>query len=593
VTQLDVAKVSTLGLREFLNDGLNGAALEMSRRSAWARLAATGLVAGLLAYHFAAAASLTWLAVIGVLEGLLLFLHRWRQARPDWQAPLLVRLGAPALYSMAWATMAALSWAYGPPTMKFAALLLLFGLMVDALKYAALSRSVLLAMAPPPFIALTVAPLLAGGFKAWDMVVVAITLAALLAYLLDTARMLRGNALALEKAQAQATEANRAKSAFVAMMSHELRTPMNGVLGMAHALGTTRLDARQADYLDMIIQSGDGLMTILNDILDLSKVEAGKLELENAPFDIRRVAGQIHLVWNHTARLKGLELTLEVAPETPAWLLGDPVRVRQILLNLVSNALKFTETGRVEIHIAPLETAGATSGLELLVSDTGVGLSQDQQVGLFSPFSQGDRSTARRFGGTGLGLAISRQLARMMGGDITVASTPGQGSVFKVQLALSTAQAPPAHSQAEPMANLESVRVLVVDDNLINQAVARAILESAGVIVATADDGHQALTRLRVEDFDVVLMDVHMPVMDGIEAVRRIRAGEGGRVDIPILALTADAMSGDADRLLKKGFDDAHPKPVQPAGLLAAVARLRRDPFEAAHDPGPVHLSVF
>jgi len=173
----------------------------------------------------------------------------------------------------------------------------------------------------------------------------------------------------------------------------------------------------------------------------------------------------------------------------------------------------------------------------------------------------------------------------MMGGEITVISTPGQGSTFRVQLALIPAQAPLAGSQAEPVANFEGARILVVDDNLVNQAVARAILESAGAMVATADDGRQALARLRVEDFDVVLMDVHMPEMDGIEAVRRIRAGEGGRVDIPILALTADAMSGEAERLLARGFDDAHPKPVQPAGLLAAVARLRRDPFEVAHEP--------
>jgi len=576
-----------LGLREFLNDGLNGAALEMSRRSAWARLAATGLVAGLLAYHFAAAASLTWLAVIGVLEALLLFLHRWRQARPDWQAPLLVRLGAPALYSMAWATMAALSWAYGPPTMKFAALLLLFGLMVDALKYAALSRSVLLAMAPPPFIALTVAPLLAGGFKAWDMVVVAVTLAALLAYLLDTARMLRGNALALEKAQAQATEASRAKSAFVAMMSHELRTPMNGVLGLAHGLSSTRLDTRQADYLEMIIQSGDGLMTILNDILDLSKVEAGKLELEAEPFEIRRLASQIHLVWSQTAQLKSLDLTLDVAPETPTWLLGDPLRVRQILLNLVSNALKFTETGRVEIRIAP----GEAGGVDIVVADTGLGLSVEQQISLFSPFSQGDRSTARRFGGTGLGLAISRHLAQLMGGEITVTSALGQGSTFRVHLALTPAQAPAALEPVGPSLTLEGTRVLVVDDNQVNQAVARAILETVGIVIETADDGRQALARLRIADFDVVLMDVHMPEMDGVEAVRRIRAGEGGRVDIPILALTADAMVGEAQRLLAQGFDDAHPKPIQPAGLLAAVARMSRYPAETRGQAGSVHFA--
>ncbi|MDI1366510.1 MAG: ATP-binding protein, partial [bacterium] len=372
---------------------------------------------------------------------------------------------------------------------------------------------------------------------------------------------------------AEAQEASRAKSAFVAMMSHELRTPMNGVLGLAHALGATQLNTQQTEYLDMIVQSGDSLMTILNDILDLSKVEAGKLELESAPFDIRKLGHQIHLVWSQTARLKGLDLSLDVAPETPTWLLGDPVRVRQILLNLVSNALKFTETGRVDIRIAP-----TSDGVTLAVSDTGVGISELQQAALFSPFTQGDRSTARRFGGTGLGLAITRQLAEMMGGDVTLTSAAGQGSVFQVRLVLPLAPAPAREDVGEPMLDLAGARVLVVDDNLVNQAVARAILESANAMVATANDGRGALARLRVEDFDIVLMDVHMPRMDGLEAVRRIRGGEAGRPDIPILALTADAMIGEAERLLSQGFDDAQPKPIQPAGLLRAVARLRRCP---------------
>ena len=217
----------------------------------------------------------------------------------------------------------------------------------------------------------------------------------------------------------------------------------------------------------------------------------------------------------------------------------------------------------------------------LAVSDTGVGMNAEQCGRLFTPFSQGDRSTARRFGGTGLGLAICRQLADMMGGSIGVESTPGEGSTFTVRLALPTAAGPGADAAAAPSLDLAGARVLVVDDNRVNQMVARAILEAADISVATVDDGHTALARLRGEDFDVVLMDVHMPVMDGVEAVRRIRAGEGGRVDMPVVALTADAMVGDAERLLAQGFDDAHPKPIQPAGLLAMVASLRRAAAQA------------
>ena len=567
-------------MREFLNDGVEGATLVMSRRSRVARVMITALVGGLLAFHFGPVPALAWAAANLVLEGGLSLLHATFRPQAEGRSSLLVRLGPAAAFSTVWSVMAALSAIHGSQSMKFAALIILFGLIVEGLKYATLSWSAMLSIVPAPFIALFLAPLLGPNFSGWDRLLAVIVMLGLAGYIADAVRLMRSSAKALEVAQAEAQEASRAKSAFVAMMSHELRTPMNGVLGMAHALGSTKLDPRQTDYLDMIIQSGDGLMTILNDILDLSKVEAGKLELENAPFDIRRLGAQIHLISNQTAQLKGLTLTLEVAPETPAWLVGDAVRVRQILLNLVSNALKFTELGRVDIRIAP----GATGGVELVVSDTGVGLTAEQQISLFTPFTQGDRSTARRFGGTGLGLTISRQLAQLMDGEITVASEPGRGSVFKVLLALPEARAPLHGAIAGPAFDLTGARVLVVDDNVVNQAVARAILESAEVLVATADDGRQALARLRVEDFDVVLMDVHMPEMDGVEAVRRIRAGEGGRVDVPILALTADAMAGEAERLLRQGFDDAHPKPIDPAGLLRAVARLRQGPFAASID---------
>nr|WP_233586499.1 ATP-binding protein [Caulobacter sp. 602-1] len=349
---------------------------------------------------------------------------------------------------------------------------------------------------------------------------------------------------------------------------------MNGVLGMAHALRATDLDARQGGYLEMIEQSGHGLMTILNDILDLSKVEAGKLALDVAPFDIRKSVSQIRLVWRETALLKGVELAVEIDPATPTWLAGDDIRVRQILRNLISNALKFTDAGRVVIRVAPCGRE-AGEGITLSVSDTGVGMDAAQVDQLFTPFVQGDRTITRRFGGTGLGLAICRRLAEQMGGEIGVESTPGQGSTFTARLPLAAATAPDDVLDGDVAADLTGARVLVVDDNTINQTVARAILEAAGVQVATAASGHTALARLRVEDFDVVLMDVHMPVMDGVEAVRRIRAGEGGRIDLPVVALTADAMVGDAERLMAQGFDDAHPKPIQPAGLLMTVARLR------------------
>ena len=546
----------------------------MSRRSRVARLTVTTLVGGLLAFHFGAGPALAWGAVNVVLEGWLVYLQLVFEPRQTGRTRLALRVGPPACFAAAWSIMAGWSAVHGPIAMKFAAVIILFGMVVEGLKYATVSWAAMLAILPGPFGALTLIALLAKRFTVWDKAVVLVTIAGLIGYAIDAVRVMRKSAQALERAEIEALEASRAKSDFLAMMSHELRTPMNGMLGLAHALRGTNLDARQMDYLDTIEQSGHGLMTILNDILDLSKVEAGKLVLDVAPFDIRKSVSQIRLVWRETALLKGVELAVEIDPATPAWLAGDDARVRQILRNLISNALKFTDAGRVVIRVAP-NGPGEGDGIALSVSDTGVGMDAAQVAQLFTPFVQGDRTTARRFGGTGLGLAICRRLAEQMGGEIGVESTLGEGSIFTARLPLPAAAAPEDASDDAAAADLTGARVLVVDDNAINQTVARAILEAAGVLVATAADGHTALARLRVEDFDVVLMDVHMPVMDGVETVRRIRAGEGGRVDLPVVALTADAMVGDAERLLAQGFDDAHPKPIQPAGLLMTVARMR------------------
>ena len=559
-----------MGFREFLNDGIDGASLEMGQRGTAVRLGMTALVGTLIAYRFGPYALVAWIVVSAVLEGLMILLKVQFRPASERRFPLIRRLGLGALFSTVWSIVACLFWIHGSPGLKFAALILMFGLLIEGLKHAAVSRTMLLALAPPPFSALIFAAATSQNWKAWEYLVVGVVIVGVFGFTLDAVRLLRANAQALERAQAEAQEASRSKSAFLAMMSHELRTPMNGVLGLAHALGETRLDARQAEYVDMIIQSGDSLMTILNDILDLSKIEAGRLDLEIAPFDIRALANQTRLLWSETARSKRIALALEIDPATPTWLIGDAARVRQILLNLVSNALKFTEAGRVVIRIAP-----EGGEIVLSVSDTGVGLSAEQRARLFAPFVQGDRSTARRFGGTGLGLAICRDLAALMGGSIAVRSAPGEGSTFTLRLTLRPADGPsPDQSETSALPSLAGLRVLVVDDNTVNQVVARAVLEAAGIEVVAVGDGQAALARLGAERFDMVLMDVHMPVMDGVEAVRRIRAGEGGRVDMPVVALTADAMVGDAERLLAQGFDDAHPKPIAPAGLLATVARL-------------------
>jgi len=559
-----------LALRDILDDGQEGATLTMSRRGRVGRIAVTTLVGVLLAFHFGAKPALLWGAVNLVLEAWLVYLQLTFKPREKGRTAYLIRLSPTVAFTVAWSVMACLSAIHGPIAMKFAAMVILFGMMVEGMKYATLSWSAMLVILPGPFIALAMAPLLGPKFSFWDKAVALTVLAGVAGYMADAIRLMRSSARALERAQLEAQEASRAKSEFLAMMSHELRTPMNGVLGLAHALRGTELDARQTQYLESIEQSGHGLMTILNDILDLSKVEAGKLELDVAPFDIRRSLVQILLVWRETALLKGVELVVEVDPAVPVWLAGDDVRVRQIMRNLISNALKFTDAGRVLVCVAP-----DGEGVALSVSDTGVGMDAEQTARLFTPFVQGDRTIARRFGGTGLGLAICRQLVETMGGEIGVESALGQGSTFTARLPLAAAPALEEAMDADEVLDLTGARVLVVDDNVINQTVARAILEAAGAAVATVGDGHTALARLRIEDFDVVLMDVHMPGMDGVEAVRRIRSGQGGRIDLPVVALTADAMAGDAERLLAQGFDDAHPKPIQPAGLLATVAGMR------------------
>jgi PAS domain S-box-containing protein len=383
---------------------------------------------------------------------------------------------------------------------------------------------------------------------------------------------LKRNARALAAAKRQAEAASRAKSDFLAMMSHELRTPMNGVLGMAHALGATRLNAVQRRYADTILRSGDGLMAVLNDILDLSKIEAGKMDLAPEPTDLRDLVERACGLWRPAAAEKGLSFHCEIEPEVPAWVMADPTRVRQILLNLLSNALKFTREGHVRVRIG-----GRSGALSIAVEDSGPGMTPEVQKRLFETFTQADAGVARTFGGTGLGLAISRRLARLMGGDIRLWSAPGEGAVFTVDLPLAAAEAPAEAAEDEADLVLpEALSILVAEDNPTNQAVLKALLSATGWTVTLTGNGAEALQALQAEAFDLVLMDVHMPVMDGVAAVAAVRRGEAGRRDVPIVALTADAMTGDRTRLLAAGFDHHVPKPIQPQALFTAIAEAVR-----------------
>jgi signal transduction histidine kinase/CheY-like chemotaxis protein len=392
----------------------------------------------------------------------------------------------------------------------------------------------------------------------------------------------RKAAAELARAKAAAEEANRAKSRFLATMSHEIRTPMNGVLGTIELLGGTRLDARQRTYVETVERSASALLSIIDDILDYSKLESGDLKVEDIAFDPAAALRQTAQLMTPGAEKKGLALVCRVGAGVPETVAGDPTRVRQILFNIIGNAVKFTERGRVE---ATLEARDGM--LVFAVADTGIGIDPDALPRLFDRFSQADDSITRRFGGTGLGLAIARDLARLMGGDIGVASRPGEGSTFTLRLPIRAPAAAPSprtqvNATPRPARRLD---LLVAEDNEVNRMVVRDLLERMGHEVEFAADGRETIARARVKRFDAILMDVQMPEIDGVEATRWIRVLPEPFGSVPVVALTANAMEGDREAYLAIGMTDYVAKPVRGAELAAALARATgvaaRDPATA------------
>jgi PAS domain S-box-containing protein len=377
----------------------------------------------------------------------------------------------------------------------------------------------------------------------------------------------------------QAESASQAKSGFLAAMSHEIRTPMNGVLGMAELLGDTALSKEQREYLDSITQSGQALLTIINDILDFSKIEAGKLKLDPIAFDLEMAAHDVIQLLTAKAQEKGLELILRYTPECPKHLMADPGRMRQILLNLVGNAVKFTEEGHVMLELTCLRREADKATLRIAVQDTGIGLSTEAKSRLFRSFSQADSSTTRKYGGTGLGLAISKQLVGLMGGEIGVESTPGQGSTFWLRLTLPLAQA----SEPLPQANLEGIRALAVDDNPVNRRIFREQLGCFGMRVETLAKPERALELMRSRakagrPFQIVLLDHQMPGMDGEQLGRAILADTELAPTLPLMLLTSSGHRGDARRCRDAGFAAYLTKPLLSGDLrrtLASVLGIR------------------
>ena len=391
----------------------------------------------------------------------------------------------------------------------------------------------------------------------------------------------------LFRAKARAEEATEYKSLFLANMSHEIRTPMNGIIGMANMLKNSHLTKEQEDALNIIVQSSDSLLTIINEILDISKIESGKLELESLNFNLHQEIGNVIRLLKMKAEEKDLALSYSISPYVPVFVKGDPTRTKQVLINLITNAIKFTPRGSVKISIQTTDRIGNQTIVRFDVADTGIGIAREELPKLFRPFTQSDVSFTRRFGGTGLGLAISKNLVDLMGGSIGVESEPDKGSTFWYTLPfddgipeVTTVSAPQAEESREAESGREDapLHFLLAEDNLINQKVALMVIQKMGFTADVAVNGKAAVEKYRENRYDLILMDIMMPEMDGIEATKAIRELErkrGSSKRIPIIALTANAMKEDKDKCLAAGLDDYISKPFKPADLERIVNEFR------------------
>ncbi len=385
----------------------------------------------------------------------------------------------------------------------------------------------------------------------------------------------------LREAKSRAERASEAKGRFVATISHELRTPMNGILGTAELLTHAKLPPADAELVAIIERSARGLLAIISDVLDFTKAESGRIQLESTHFDLHGTLRALVDLELNVALKKRIDLELVIAPGTPQFVLGDPVRLRQVLLNLLDNAVKFTSVGGVTLMVRP--AAGRPGILRFEVRDTGIGIEPSVQRSIFDPFVQADDSTTRRFGGSGLGLAICKHIVELMDGDLVVESQPGRGSTFRFECALPEAAGgriepePPAPAAQNPL----GMHVLVVDDNAVNRTIALRMLKWLGCTADSCSDGREAIELASAADYDAVLMDCAMPDVDGYQATAAIRTLSGPRGRVPIVAVTAHALAGDRDQCLAARMDDYLTKPIQIAELRAALVRNG----ERARDP--------
>ena len=563
-------------------------------RKAWLRSPIVVILAMLLGVYVGPVEAVAWAAAMLSLE----VFEAWRRQRliEGARFPWPVAYGGTLIISLLWVAHALMLWRVGGEIPRFIALMDLFTVSVYAAIGAHKNRTLMLCLMAGPLIALA-------GLLISFTWTVASPLGAVLTTVatLGTCFTILGNGLSMHATDRELAEANKslaemaeaaraanaAKDGFLATMSHEIRTPLNGVIGVAAALAQSDLTPRQSEMVELIYASGNSLQHLLSDLLDLSKIEAGKLALAVEPVDLRRSVTLAANLFRVSADEKGLTLVVEHGDKADGAFLTDPTRLRQIVCNLVSNAVKFTEKGAVVVRLDVVEGLGPQDpcDVRITVRDTGVGFGPEVASRLFLRFEQAHSAAFGGFGGSGLGLSICRALAATMGGDVTARSTPGEGSAFEVRLPL--ARAAPSMEQSAEVEDVKPgrldadgpIHLLLAEDNPVNQQVMRLLLEPMGATVEIAQDGAQAVKAFQAGAFDLVLMDMQMPVLDGLEAARVIRAFENGlgrgqgRARTPIVMVSANVMPEHVAQAREAGCDLHLPKPITPATLSATLAQ--------------------